>query len=76
MGIVDEKNKNNNNRNTLDLKLRVMFYLGNLLRTTGQETASQIALRDSSKQVREEPRYRGVFAEKKKKCSQTSKDYC
>ena len=43
-----------------------------------QESASQIVLRNCSKEVREEPGYIGVFAEKNKKrmCSQTSKDYC
>ena len=35
--------------------------------------ASQIALRDCSKMVREEPRYVGVCAEKKKKTPQKTK---
>ena len=45
------------------------------------ETASQIALRDCSEEVREEPRYIGVFAEKEQKTNKKtpgsqSKDYC
>ena len=36
----------------------------------------QIALKSYSKEVREEPGYIGVFAGERKKCSQTSKDYC
>ena len=32
-----------------------MFYSADLLRTIAQDTASQIALRDCSKEVREEP---------------------
>ena len=47
-------------------KLWVMFYLGTLLRTIAQETASQIALRICSKEVREEPGYIGAFAERQK----------
>ena len=43
-----------------------MFYSGTLLRNIAQGTASQIALRKYSKEVREEPRYIEVFAEKKK----------
>ena len=43
---------------------------------TAQETASQIARRICSKEVREEPGYIGVFAGKKPQmCSRTSKDY-
>ena len=42
-----------------------MFYSGNLLRTIAQETASQITLRNRSEELREEPGYSGVFAEKK-----------
>lgn len=41
-----------------------------------REAVSQVALRNYSNEVREEPGYTGIFAEKKKKktCSQTSKD--
>lgn len=45
-----------------------------------REAVSQIALRNYSNEVREEPGYTGIFAEKNKKknkkktCSQTSKD--
>ena len=42
------------------------FYLGTLLRTIARETASQIALRNCSGKVREEPGYIIVFAEKTK----------
>ena len=42
-----------------------MFYLVVLLRTNSQETASLIALRNSSKGVREEPGYIGDFVGKK-----------
>ena len=38
--------------------------MGTLLRTIAQEPAFQIALRNSSKEVRKEPGYRGVSAEK------------
>ena len=41
--------------------LRIMFYLADVLRTQAQKTASQIALRDRSKEVREEPGYREVL---------------
>ena len=41
-----------------------MFFGVTLLRTTAWETASQIALRICSKEVREESSYVGVFAEK------------
>ena len=41
-----------------------MFYLGTLLRTIAQETTSQRALENCSKEIREEPGYTGVFAEK------------
>ena len=44
-----------------------MFYSRTLLRTLAWETASQIALRNSSDEVREEPGYIGVFAENKTK---------
>lgn len=37
------------------------FYLGILLRTTAQETAFHIALRNHSKEEREEPGCTGVF---------------
>ena len=43
-----------------------MFYSGTLLRTTAWETASQIALRNCSKEVREKPGYIEVFTGKKK----------
>ena len=42
-----------------------MFYLSTFLRTITGETAFQIALRNSSEQVREEPKYIWVFAENK-----------
>ena len=42
-----------------------MFYTVALLRTIAQDTASQIALRSCSKEVREEPGFIGVFAGKK-----------
>lgn len=45
-------------------RLRRMLYSGALLRTSAQEAASQRTLRDSSKDIREEPGYRGVFATK------------
>ena len=53
-----------------------MFYSVNLLRTTAQETASQIALRNCSQEVREELGYIGIFAVKQTNCGSTSKDYC
>ena len=37
----------------------VMFYSGTLLKTIAWDTASQIALRICSKEVREEPEYIG-----------------
>ena len=52
-----------------------MFYLADILRTQAQETASEIALRDCSKEVREEPGYIGVFG-KKIQVVGTSKYYC
>ena len=42
-----------------------MFYSADLLSTIAQDTATQIALRDFSREVREETRYIGVFAKKK-----------
>ena len=42
-----------------------MFLGGTLLRTITQGTACQITLRNCSKEVREEPRYIGIFAENK-----------
>ena len=44
-----------------------MFYSETLLRTIAWDTASQISLRNCSKEVREEPEYMGVYAERKKK---------
>ena len=44
-----------------------MLYSGTLLRTTAQETAFQIALRNCSEEVREQPEYIEVFAEKTNK---------
>ena len=41
-----------------------MFYLADILRTYARVAASQIALRDCSEEVREDPGYRGVFATK------------
>ena len=49
-----------------------MFYSGTLLRTIAQETASQIALRNCSKEEREEPGYTGVFTGKKAKTKTTT----
>ena len=43
-----------------------MFYSGTLLRTIAQETASETALRNLSKDVRKEPGYVGVLLGKKK----------
>ena len=42
-----------------------MFYSVALQRTIAWDTASQTTLRNCSKEVREEPAYLGVFAEKK-----------
>ena len=44
----------------------VKFYSGTLLRTIAQETASQTALRNCSKEVSEEPAYIYNFAGEKK----------
>ena len=45
--------------------------------TIAWEAASQIALRNCSKEVREEPRYIGIFAENKTKARVIKqKDYC
>ena len=44
-----------------------MFNSGNLLRTIAQELTSQVALRNCSRKIKEEPGYVGVFAEKRKK---------
>ena len=44
-----------------------MFYSVALRKTIAPETASQTALRDCSKEVREEPGYIGVFAGKQNK---------
>ena len=38
-----------------------MFYLADMLRTSAQETASQMPLRDCSKEVKEEPGCIRVF---------------
>ena len=43
-----------------------MFYSADIPRTEAQEMASQIALRDCSKEVKEEPGYTGVFTTKNK----------
>ena len=51
-----------------------MFYLLDLLRTMAQGTASQIALRDCSEEVREEPGYIGVFAKTKQNKQKTPQD--
>ena len=40
-----------------NLKLRIMFYSVDFLRTQAQEEASQIALRGWSEEEREEPGY-------------------
>ena len=74
------KNKQTNKKTMHNLDLRVMFqqpYLSDL-RSTAQKAASETALRNCSKEVREEPGYIGLFAEKKKNIyiySETSK-YC
>ena len=39
-----------------------MFYLADFLKIQAQKAASQIALRDCSKEVREKLEYIGVFA--------------
>ena len=47
------------------------------LTSLAQKTASQITLRNCSKEVREEPRYIGIFAENKTKARVIKqKDYC
>ena len=59
--------KNHNGKEYLKKRTYIyiyMFYSGTLLRTIAWETASQIALRNCPKEVREEPGYIGVFAEK------------
>ena len=43
-----------------------MFYSADLLRTSAQDTASQIVLTDCSEEEREKPGYIGIFAKKKK----------
>ena len=43
-----------------------MFKSTHILRTFDQETTSQIALRDCSKEVREEPGYMGFWEKKTK----------
>ena len=48
-----------------------MFYLADFLRTQAQEAASQITQMDCSEEVREEPRYKGVFAPPQKKKQKT-----
>ena len=50
-----------------------------LPRTVAWESAFHLALRNCSKEVKEEPGYRGIFTGRKKNkpsCSQKSKDYC
>ena len=44
-----------------NLKVEKYIYLVNLLRTYAWDTASHIALRDCYKEVRDEPRYLGLF---------------
>lgn len=56
--------------------LKVANYSETLLRTVAGKAASQISLRNCSKEQRQDPGYIGVFAKKKKTCRQTSKDYC
>ena len=41
-----------------------MFYLVDFLKTVAQKTASQIALRDCAKELKEEPGYTGVLQQK------------
>ena len=47
--------------------MRIVFYSVDILRISAQETASQVALRDCSEEVRKEPRDTGVFERKKTK---------
>ena len=61
----------------------VLICLGSLLRTIAWETAFQMALRNRSQEVREEPGYTAgcfyfvcILAFVKKKCSWTSREYC
>lgn len=42
-----------------------MFYLADMLRTSAQETASQMPLRDCSKEGKEEPGFIRVFVKTK-----------
>lgn len=44
-----------------------MFLVGDLTKDYNLGTACQTTLRNCSKEVREEPRYRGIFAENKTK---------
>ena len=60
-----------------------MFYSTDILRSTARETSSETALRDGSRDIREEPGSGGVFAtitttnkNKNKQVVGTSKDYC
>jgi len=46
------------------LVLRITYYSEDLLRTQAWEAASQVALRDSSQEVREELGYIGVLQQK------------
>ena len=61
-----------------NLKVENSVSFEDLLRTIAGETASQIVLRNCSKEVVEEPGDIGVFVENKTKqiCCQTSKGYC
>ena len=60
------KKKKRERERTPSPKVVVMFYSGILLRTIALETASQVAGRNCSKEVREEPGYIEVCAEKMK----------
>ena len=73
---MSHKNITAVNRKKKKHNLKVVSYVlfGHLTEDYSLGTASQIALRNYFKEVREEPRYIGVIAEKK--CSQTSKHYC
>ena len=58
--FINRKKKKKHN-----LKVEKCIYLVDLLRTYKWDTASQIALRDNYKEVRDEPRYLGFFSKNK-----------
>ena len=63
-------------RKTYNPKVATYVLFRELTEDCSPGDSPQIALRNYSEEVREEPGYRGVFAGEKKKCSQTSKDDC